>query len=82
MVFSSLLGAMMTVMAPEMASLLYQREDIAGLGALAVAPTFSILISTLCIAGCLWIFRETLLALAFGRDYRAAAPQYLAVMGL
>ncbi len=72
MVFSNMPVSMLTVMVPAMASSLYQRGDIEQLRRLSTASAFAILVPTLAIAGCLWLVGETLLALAFGSDYRTA----------
>jgi O-antigen/teichoic acid export membrane protein len=74
MVFSSLPITMIQVMVPAMASSLYQQQDTEQLGRLSLASATVMLFPTLGIAGCLWIFGESLLALAFGNDYRAAWP--------
>lgn len=74
MVFSNLPITMIAVMVPAMASSLYQRQEMEQLARLSMAASLVALFPTLAIAGCLWIFGDTLLALAFGVDYRAAWP--------
>ena len=74
MVFSNLPATMMMVMTPAMASSLYHKGDAAQLRRLSLAAAAVMLLPTVGIAGCLWIFGENLLALAFGNDYRAAWP--------
>ncbi len=74
MVFSNLPATMISVLVPAMASSLYQQQDTAQLGRLSLAAAAATLLPTLGIAACLWIFGESLLALAFGSDYRAAWP--------
>lgn len=74
MVFSNLTATMISVMVPAIASSLYQQKDMEQLARLSLAASVVMFFPTLAIAGCLWIFGETLLALAFGIDYRAAWP--------
>lgn len=72
-VFANLPATILSFLAPPLASQLHERADRAGLARLALAGAGATLLPTFGIAACLWIFGETLLALAFGSDYRAAA---------
>jgi O-antigen/teichoic acid export membrane protein len=74
MVFTNLPSTMISVMVPAMASSLYQRQDMAQLARLSLAASLVMFFPTLAIAGCLWIFGDALLGLAFGNEYRAAWP--------
>jgi O-antigen/teichoic acid export membrane protein len=73
MVFTNLPATMLSFIAPPMASAMHERGDRQGLAQLALAGAGATLIPSLAIAGCLWIFGDSLLALAFGSDYRAAS---------
>ena len=74
MVFTNLPSTMISVMVPAMASSLYQRQEMAQLARLSLAASFVMFFPTLAIAGCLWMFGDNLLGLAFGNEYRAAWP--------
>lgn len=73
MVFSNMPATMVTVMVVPMASSLYQRLEIKRLERLSLAAAATIFFPTIAIAGCLWLFGEPLLELAFGSDYRSAS---------
>lgn len=73
-VFANLPVSMILAMIPAMAASLYQREEFDRLRRLSLAAAALMLLPTLAIAACLWMFGDTLLALGFGNDYRAAWP--------
>jgi O-antigen/teichoic acid export membrane protein len=73
-VFTNMPVSMILAMVPAMTASLYKREEFEKLRRLTLVAAFLMLLPTLAIAGCLWIFGETLLTVGFGNDYRAAWP--------